>query len=177
MLNNMPALGACCPVFGERMLTFKGDHNLNERHRLSGMVNRNFRVRNNSPGGRWGAPPGTPTNVYQNQDTPGTMVRGAYDFTLRPTLLGRLNLGYNRFGNINESVFVDQDWPAKIGLQNVPGVHFPGLLFGGLPFQGGGIGAGGRLGSSSRGASFNGSTIIQADFTKVSGKHNYKFGF
>lgn len=177
MLNNIPALGACCPEFRERMLTFKGDHNLNERHRISGMVNRNFRVRNNSIAGRWGGPPGAPTNVYQNQDTPGTMVRGAYDFTLRPTLLGRLNLGYNRFGNINESVFVDQDWPAKIGLQNVPGVHFPALNFSGLPFQGGGIGAGGRLGSNSRGASFNGSTIIQTDFTKVSGKHNYKFGF
>jgi len=177
MLNNMPAIGTCCPEFRERMVTFKGDHNFTERHRISGMVNRNFRVRNNSGSPRWGAPPGLPTNVYQNQDTPGTMVRGSYDFTLAPTLLGRLNLGYNRFGNINESVHVDQDWPAKIGLQNVPGVHFPVLNFTGQPFQGGGIGAGNRLGSGSRGGSFNGSTIIQTDFTKISGKHNFKFGF
>jgi len=177
MLNNMPAIGTCCPEFRERMLTFKGDHNVNERHRLSGMVNRNFRTRYNSGAPRWGAPPGSPTNVYQNQDTPGTMVRLAYDFTLTPTLLGRVNLGYNRFGNNNESVFVDQDWPAKIGLQNVPGVHFPVLNFSGQPFQGGGIGAGGRLGSGNRGGSFNGSTIGQVDMTKVSGKHNFKFGF
>ena len=177
MLNNMPSLGACCPIFNERMLTFKGDHNITASHRLSGMVNRNFRKRNNSPGGRWGNPPGTPTGVYQNQNTPGTMVRLAYDFALSPTLLGRANIGYNRFGNINESVFVDQDWPAKIGLQNVPGTHFPVLTFAGQPFQGGGIGAGGRLSSGSRGGSFNGSTIGQVDFTKVSGKHNYKFGF
>ncbi|MFN0105377.1 MAG: TonB-dependent receptor domain-containing protein [Bryobacteraceae bacterium] len=177
MLNNMPALGACCPEFNERMLTFKGDHNFTTSHRLSGMVNRNFRKRFNSPGGRWGTPPGTPTNVYQNQDTPGTMVRLAYDFMVTPTFLGRANLGYNRFGNINESVYVDQDWPAKIGLQNVPGVHFPVLTFAGQPFQGGGIGAGGRLSSGSRGAGFNGSTIGQVDLTKVSGKHNFKFGF
>ena len=177
MINNMPAIGTCCPEFQERMLTFKGDHNINSNHRLSGMVNRNFRKRFNSGNPRWGAPPGAPTNVYQNQDTPGTMVRLSYDFTLTPTLLGRANLGYNRFGNNNESVFVDQDWPAKIGLQNVPGVHFPVLNFSGLPFQGGGIGAGGRLGSGNRGGSFNGSTIGQVDFTKVSGKHNYKFGF
>jgi hypothetical protein len=177
MLNNMPAIGTCCPEFQERMLTFKGDHNINERHRLSGMVNRNFRTRFNSGSPRWGAPPGSPTNVYQNQDTPGTMVRMAYDFTLTPTLLGRANLGYNRFGNMNESVFVDQGWPEKIGLTNTDQTHFPVLTFAGQPFQGGGIGAGGRLGSGNRGGSFNGSTIGQVDMTKVSGKHNFKFGF
>jgi hypothetical protein len=141
------------------------------------MVNRNFRKRFNSGNPRWGNPPGSPTGVYQDQNTPGTMVRLAYDFMLTPTLLGRANLGYNRFGNINESVFVDQDWPQKIGLQNVPGVHFPVLNFAGLPAQGGAIGAAGRLGSGNRGGSFNGSTIGQVDMTKVSGKHNFKFGF
>ena len=123
------------------MLTFKGDHNINTSHRLSGMVNRNFRTRYNSGTPRWGVPPGSPTGVYQNQDTPGTMVRMAYDFVLSPTFLGRGNLGYNRFGNMNESVYVDQDWPQKIGLQNVPGVHFPVLTISGQPFQGGAIGA------------------------------------
>ncbi|HYI97963.1 MAG TPA: carboxypeptidase regulatory-like domain-containing protein [Bryobacteraceae bacterium] len=181
MLRNIPALGACCPEFRERMITFKGDHNINTSHRLSGMVNRNLRTRYNSGTPRWGTAPGTPTNVYQNQDTPGTMVRLAYDFVLSPTFLGRGNLGYNRFGNINESVYVDQDWPQKIGLQNVPGVHFPVLNFTGQPFQGGAIGAvsgtTGRLGSGNRGGSFNGSTIGQLDFTYVRSKHNFKFGF
>jgi hypothetical protein len=177
MLRNIPAIGTCCPEFRERMLTFKGDHNFKQSHRLSAMVNRNFRKRFNSGAGRWGTPPGSPTNVYQNQDTPGTMVRTAYDFNLTPTLLGRMALGYNRFGNNNESVYVDQDWPSKIGLQNVPGTHFPVLNFAGQPFQGGGIGAGGRLGSGNRGGSFNGSTIGQVDMTYVRGKHNFKFGF
>lgn len=177
MLRNIPALGACCPEFRERMLTFKGDHNLNANHRLSAMLNRNFRTRYNSGAGRWGPPPGTPTNVYQNQDTPGTMVRTSWDFTLTPSLLGRAALGYNRFGNNNESVFVDQDWPSKIGLQNVPGTHFPVLNFAGQPFQGGGVGAAGRLGSGNRGGSFNGSTIGQVDMTYIRGSHNFKFGF
>ena len=101
----------------------------------------------------------------------------AYDYTLAPTLLGRASLGYNRFGNMNESVYVDQDWPSKIGLQNVPGTHFPVLNFTGQPFQGGGIGANNRLGSGNRGGSFNGSTIGQVDFTWVRSKHNFKFGF
>jgi hypothetical protein len=176
MLRNTPALGACCPVFRETMLTMRGDHNFNSSHRLNAMYNRNFRSRFNSPGGRWGVPPGTPTNVYQNQNTPGTMVRMAYDFQIKGNLLGRAALGYNRFGNNNESVYVDQDWPSKVGLQNVPGTHFPVLTFSGQPFQGGGIGAGGRLGSGNRGGSYNGSTIGQVDMTYVRGKHNIKFG-
>jgi hypothetical protein len=176
MLNNIPALGACCPFFDEMMLTVKGDHNFNTNHRVSAMFNRNFRERNNSPGGRWDIPPGLPTGVYQNQNTPGTMGRFSYDWTMRNNLLNHFAMGYNRFGNINESVFVDQDWPAKLGLQNVPGTHFPVLTFSGQPFQGGGIGAGGRLASGSRGGSYNGSTIIQNDTTYIRGKHNIKFG-
>ncbi len=177
MLRNMPSIGACCPEFRERMLTFKGDHVFNESNRISAMFNRNFRSRYNSGANRWGVPPGSPTNVYQNQDTPGTMVRMAYDFTLRPTLLGRAALGYNRFGNVNESVYVDEDWPAQLGIENVPGTHFPVLNFSGQPFQGGGIGSDGRLGSGNRGGTYNGSTIGQVDMTYVTGKHNFKFGF
>jgi len=177
MLNNIPSIGTSSPVFNEWMLTLRGDHHVSSNHRISSVFNRNFRKRNNSPGGRWGEPPGTPTGVYQLQNTPGTMVRFAYDWTMRPTLLNHFAIGYNRFGNNNESVYVDQDWPQKIGLQNVPGTHFPTLQFQGQVFQGGGIGAGGRLGSGNAGGSFNGSTIVQDDLTHIRGKHNFKFGF
>jgi hypothetical protein len=177
MLNNIPNLGTCCPVFGEKMLTLKGDHNLSSSHRLAVSFSRNFRARNNSPSGRWGVPPGTPTGVYQWQETPGTLGRVAYDWTVRPTILNHFAMGYNRFGNLNQSAFVDQDWPAKIGLQNVPGTHFPTLTFSGQPYQGGGIGAGGRLGSANAGGGYNGSTIIQNDLTIIRGAHNFKAGF
>ncbi len=177
MLNNIPNLGACCPFFDEKMLMLRGDHNINTSHKLYAMFSRNFRERNNSPGGRWGVPPGLPTNVYQLQNTPGTMGRFSYDWTVTPTLLNHFAAGYNRFGNLNQSVYVDQDWPAKLGIANVPGTHFPVLTFGGQPFQGGGIGAGGRLGSGNRGGSYNGSTIVTDDMTYIRGKHNIRFGF
>ncbi|MDZ7640249.1 MAG: carboxypeptidase regulatory-like domain-containing protein [Bryobacterales bacterium] len=177
MLRNIPNLGACCPVFDEKMLTAKGDHNFNENHRVSLTFNRNFRQRNNSPGGRWGDPPGQPTGVYQLQDTPGTLGRFSYDTVIAPTVLNHFAVGYNRFGNLNQSVFVDQDMPQSVGFQNLPGTHFPALTFSGLPFQGGGIGAGGRLGSTNAGGSFNGSTIIANDLTVVRGRHNFKMGF
>ncbi len=176
MLNNIPAIGTCCPNFNEWMLTLRGDHNFSSNHRIYTLFNRNFRERNNSPGGRWGIPPESPTGVYQLQNTPGTLGRFAYDWTVHPTILNHFAIGYNRFGNNNESVYVDQDWPAKIGLTNVPGTTFPTLVFGGQPYQGGGIGAGGRLGSGNAGGSYNGSTIIQDDLTIVRGKHNFKLG-
>jgi hypothetical protein len=104
------------------------------------------------------------------------MGRFSYDWTVRPTILNHFRAGYNRFGNMNESVFVDQDWPQRIGMQNVPGTHFPALIFQGQPFQGGGIGAGGRLGSFNAGGSYNGSTIIQNDTSIIRGSHNIKLG-
>ncbi|HKQ76366.1 MAG TPA: carboxypeptidase-like regulatory domain-containing protein [Blastocatellia bacterium] len=176
MLNNIPNLNSGQPIFDERMYLAKIDHKLNDKHRISGLYNHNYRNRINSPGGRWGAPPELPTGVYQQQYTPGRMVRLAYDWTISSNLLNHVALGYNRFGNRNESVFVDQDWPQQIGLQNVPGTHFPTLIFTGTAAQGGGIGSANRLGSANRGGTFNGSTILMDDLTYVRGAHNYKAG-
>ena len=176
LVNNIPTLGSSSPTFQETMLTLKADHNFTTRHRLSSTFNRNFRSRTNSPGGRWGLPPGTPTDVYQNQNTPGTLVRLAYDWTVTPTILNHAALGYNRFGNSNVSAYFMQDWPQKIGMQNVPGTHFPTLTFSGRPEQSGNIGAGGRLGSGNSNINYNGSTIGQDDLTIVHGAHNIKVG-
>jgi len=177
LLNNMVSLNACCPVFDEKMYTIKGDHIFTDRHRMSLSFNHNDRVRNNSPGGRWGAPPGSATGVYQLQATPSFITRFAEDWTVTPTILNHFGMGYNRFGNLNESVFVDQGWAEKIGLVNTAQTTFPALVFGGQPILGGGIGAGGRLGSESRGGSYNGSWIIQDDVTMIRNKHTFKMGF
>jgi hypothetical protein len=177
MLRNIPNLGTCCPNFNEHMMTIKGDHIFGSAFRMSATFNRNFRERNNSPGGRWGEPPGTPTGVYQLQNTPGTLGRLAFDWTVTPTVLNHFAIGYNRFGNLNQSVFIDQNLPQEAGFQNLPGTHFPALVFSGQPFQGGGIGAGGRLGSTNAGGSYNGSTILGDDLTIVRGSHNFKVGF
>lgn len=176
MLRNIPSIGTCCPFFDEKMYTIKGDQIINSSNRISITFNRNLRARNNSPGGRWGVPPGLPTGVYQNQDTPGVLGRFAYDATITPTILNHFAVGYNRFGNLNQSVFVDQNIPQTVGFVNLPGTHFPRLNFSGQPFQGGGIGASGQLGSSSAGGSFNGSTILGNDLTIVRGAHSFKVG-
>ncbi|MCI0722826.1 MAG: TonB-dependent receptor [Acidobacteria bacterium] len=176
LLNNIPAIGTCCPRHDDRNHGFKVDHKFSDQHRLATFYNHNYRVQDNSPGNRWGIPPGTPTGVYQRQSTPGRMVRIAEDWTITPAVLNHFAIGYNRFGSTNQSAFIDQGWPEKIGLQNVAPTHFPVLTFGGTAIQGGGIGAGGRLGSGSRFGGYNGSTIVQDDLTIIRGKHNFKTG-
>jgi hypothetical protein len=64
LFNNIPVLSACCPVFDEKMFSSKADHQIAQSHRISGFFSMNDRKRNNSPGRRWGAPPGLPTGVY-----------------------------------------------------------------------------------------------------------------
>ncbi|MBI3696697.1 MAG: TonB-dependent receptor [Acidobacteria bacterium] len=177
MLLNVPVLSSCCPIFDEHIVAVKGDHLFSSKHRISAYFNYTFRQRNNSPGGRWGNPPGTPTGVYQLQYTPGRLARIAEDWTITPTVLNHFAVGYNRFGNLNQSVFVDQDWPSKIGLQNVDKTHFPALIFQGQAHLGGGVGAGGRLGSTNGGGSYNGSSIVQDDVTIIRGAHSFKAGF
>ncbi len=176
MLNNVSALTTCCPVFDESILGAKVDHVFGPRHRLAAYYNHQHRLRNSSPPGRWGLPPESPTGVYQLQETPSRLVRVAGDWTIHPALLNHFAAGYNRFGNLNQSVYADQGWPAQIGLQHLPGTHFPVLTFGGAAYQGGGIGAGGRLGSAAAGGSVNGSTILTDDVTFLHGAHNFKAG-
>lgn len=181
LLNNMLSLSSGSPVFDEKMYMGKVNHTFNEAHRIGVYFNHNDRVRNNSPTGRWGNPPNTPTGVYQLQSTPGYMVRFSEDWTVSPTVLNHFAIGYNRFGNFNESVYVDQDWASKIGLQNTAPTTFPAIRFTGQQLLGGQIGSVtsgiGRLGSENRGFTYNGSTIIQDDVTIIKGKHNLKAGF
>jgi hypothetical protein len=177
LLNNYPSIGTCCPIFDQTTWGIKIDHIFNERHHLSGYFNRELRTRNNSPTGRWGTPPGSPTDVYQLQQTPGVLVRVAEDWTISPSILNHFAIGYNRFGNLNSSVYLNQGWPEKIGLQNVPQTTFPRLNFTGKAAFGGGIGAGGQLGSNSAGEGYNGSTIVMDNLTIVHGKHSFKTGF
>jgi hypothetical protein len=177
LLLNTPNLSSCCPNFDEHVFSLKMDHHLSERHVLNGYYSQTFRQRNNSPGGRWGNPPGSPTDVYQLQSTPGHLVRLGWDWTISPSVLNHAAIGYNRFVNLNQSVYIDQGWASKVGFKNLPDTHFPALVFGGASILGGGIGAGGRLGSTNAGGQVNGSTISQDDLTIIHGKHNFKMGF
>ncbi len=174
MVRNTPSIGTCCPFFRLYTIGVKGDHSISQNHRLSGYYNHEYRIRNNSPGGRYPPVPGLPTGVFQDQYTPSRMVRLSLNSTISPTVLNRLAAGYNRFRNSNESVYVDQGWAEKVGVKNTAPTHFPRMNFGGTEWQGGTIF---QIGSSSAGEGFNGSWIAQDDLTLIKGAHTFRIGY
>jgi hypothetical protein len=173
LLNNQPVLAGCCPVFDQKTFATKIDQVVGTRHRASFYVNREWRTRNNSAAGRYGLPPGSPTNLYQLQKTPSWLIRATENWAVSDRFLHRVAVGYNRFGNDNRSVYFNQGWPSKIGLTNMPDTTFPRLVMGGTPI----LGNMGNFGSNSRGNSDEGSWILQDDVTIIQGRHNIKAGF
>ena len=173
LLNNQPVLGNCCPVFDQNTFAVKFDQVINTAHKASFYVNREWRTRNNSIAGRYGAPPGSPTNLYQLQKTPSWMIRASETWVVSDRVLHRFAFGYNRFENNNRSVYFNQGWPSRIGLTNQPDTTFPRFAFGGTAI----LGNLGNYGSISRGLSYEGSTIVQDDLTIVVGRHSVKTGF
>jgi len=173
LLNNQPVLGNCCPIFDQKTFATKFDQVITNRHKFSFYLNREWRTRNNSVAGRYGAPPGSPTNLYQLQDTPSWMIRASENWVISDRLLHRFAFGYNRFQNKNRSVHFNAGWPSTIGLRNQPDTTFPRFAFGGTAI----LGNLGNFGSISRGLSYEGSTIVQDDVTLIMGRHSVKSGF
>ena len=174
LLNNQPHAGACCPVFDQKTFATKYDQVLNDNHKLSFYVNREWRERNNSPAGRYGPPPGSahqsvPAAVHAELDDQGDRELGH-----QRSLLHRFAFGYNRFGNANRSVYFNAGWPSKIGLTNQPDTTFPRFAFTGAAAI---LGTLGNYGSLNRNATYEGSTIVQDDLTIIMGKHSIKTGF
>jgi hypothetical protein len=173
LLNNMRTLDSCCPMFNQKTFAVKVDQVLPANHKFAFYLGRELRTRNNSPGGRFGVPPGQPTNLFQLQETPSWMIRTSDQWVIGNNLLNRIAYGYNEFGNLNFSVHANAGWPSRIGLTNVPDSLFPVLVFGGQPVFGG-IG---QYGSASRNGSYEGSHVLQNDLTIIHGRHNVKTGF
>ncbi|MBI1895474.1 MAG: TonB-dependent receptor, partial [Acidobacteria bacterium] len=174
MIRNTPAVGTCCPFFDLYIAMVKGDHHISDNHRISGLYNHSYRKRNNNGGQRYLPIPGPATQSWQDQLTPGRLVRLSLDSTVTPRLLNRLAAGYNRFRNTNVTAFINQDWAGKIGIQNTSPTHFPVMTFGGTEWQGGTLA---RLGSGNRNENFNGSWIYQDDLTYIQGSHSFRFGY
>jgi hypothetical protein len=176
MLRNEQTIGTCCPYFHEWIVGVKLDHNINDKNRISGYYNQSRRDRNNSCNSRYLPVPGLPTSCWQEQITPGNMVRLAYISTLTPSLLNRFAAGYNRFLNENGAPpgTLNQDYASKLGLQNLPGTLFPLIKFSGPAYQGGSLA---QMGVGYSDYSPNGSYVFQDDVTWIWGKHSFKFGY
>lgn len=174
MVRNTPTIGTCCPFFSLYTIGIKGDHNISDKHHISGVYNHEYRIRNNNGGPRHLPVPGIPTQTWQNQYTPSRMVRMSINSTISNSVINRFAGGYNRFRNSNESVFVDEDWASQVGVQGTAPSHFPRMNFSGTEWQGG---LTGQIGSSNAGEGFNGSWIFQDDLTIIKAAHTFRIGY
>ncbi|MGI8786053.1 MAG: TonB-dependent receptor [Acidobacteriota bacterium] len=158
----------------------KMDHVLNGSHKMAGSVTHNDRSRLRYNGGY--RPPGIgipgPAAVGdRTQATPGVVVRLSEDWTVSPTMLNHIAIGYNRFRNANQSnsfVKDGRNWAQALGLVNVGSATFPQISFGGNNTTlSGGYGALGDGGTSNNP---NGSVVVLDDFTWLRGAHSFRLG-
>ncbi len=176
MVRNIQRIGSCCPFFDLHIAGVKVDHVINEKHRLSGYFNYEYRFRNNNGGSRFLPVPGPPTTSWQDQSTPGRMLRLSLNSTIKPTIMNRVAAGYNRFLNQNGAPLatIGQDWAGKIGIQNTSAAWFPRMSFSGREYQGGSIA---RIGVGYAGAGANGSYVVNDDLTWLHGRHSAHLGY
>jgi hypothetical protein len=180
--RNNPRVSTCCPVLNIDNWESKVDHVINEKHKVIGsfVFNNRYRLRYGS-GSHTYQPdglrlPGPAALGDKKQTEPGWIIRLAEDWTISPTKLNHMALGYNRFRNANQSqaFFSGIDWASELGMQNVGTHSFPEIRFAGNnpTLSGGYLYYGHDAGTNAP----NGSTIFQDDFTWLRRNHSFRMG-
>ena len=162
------------PTSNQRTYGFKIDHVISEKHHLSGMYNVTQRPSIKSPG---------PAAEYSNngssalenfnlQDVSTVIARINEDWTVTPSLVNHLGIGFSRFNNANFSLGLNQGWlqpnGGKLGLTGLQSDLFPTVTFSqnyttyGDPIAGDDI--------------YNTFTALD-NVTWIKGKHTLKLGF
>ena len=147
--------------------SLKGDHVINDRHRVSVLWNRTKFFNKPGPSGA----PGLPEPLWngQIQDWTTQAWRATHDWTVSSTMVNHFSFVYNTFTKNSYSANVDKGWKDKVCIKNVVDCNqnFPTLNF--TEFTGWG------------GASFNGTDqpgwAIKNDLSYIRGSHTLKFGF
>ncbi|MBZ5728873.1 MAG: TonB-dependent receptor [Acidobacteriia bacterium] len=121
--------------FDQSQFSLKLDHNISERHKLSGSFAWVDRPRVLvDAGGVWDAqsPDGGPLSRARLQDVQSTMGRLAYDAVLRPDLLNHLMLALNRQINPSQSAHHNENGGAQLGIAGIgQNANFPEIYLDG----------------------------------------------
>jgi Carboxypeptidase regulatory-like domain len=150
--------------------TFRFDHNLSTRHKLYFTYSSRDNARTST------------TPIFDNpagqgrfQDFFTHYIRVGWDFTLSPTKLNHLNLGYNRTNSLNvgAGVKVGGNLAAALGISGTAGDQTPGTPF---PTIGVFEGPLTQIGDDVYGDAIDNGYRINDTFEWVKGKHDFKFG-
>ena len=133
-LTNNGVAPLTSPRSNQRSHGLKIDHTFSEKHHLSGMYNSTDRPAIKSPGGVV-TPVGNTTAIedYNLQEVTTIISRINYDWTITPSLLNHVGLGFSRFRNPNFSLGYNQGWVqpngGKLGLTGTQFDIFPTVTF------------------------------------------------
>ena len=110
--------------------TIRIDDSINARNKIFGSYSSRDNTRNN-PSNR--AFPGAIDYATQVQNFITHYGRGGWDFVFNPNVLNHLNIGYNRTNSINLSFYTADptDYPAQLGIGNLPSKLLPHFQVGG----------------------------------------------
>ncbi len=165
-VNNFTYAGSY-PLLDTTM-TIRIDQNIGDKHKLFAMYDSRDNNRlSNSP--TWGnaASPGGPT-----QDFFTHYARAGEDWSIGPTMLNHLNLGFNRTNSKNYGAGVQygngQNWDSVLGITNVSGPTFPAINPNTPNISG--------MGNTNFGDTIDYGYRVNDGFTWVKGKHTMKFG-
>lgn len=92
-------------------------------------------------------------------------------YTLSPTMINEMRIGYNRRANTAIPQSYNQDWAGKLGIPGVSTATFPDFLASLPSNRFYNLGPGGASRDVAEDFTF------QENFTKVAGKHTLKFGY
>ncbi len=164
--NNFLQAGTGLQPFNK--LSIRGDHVINDRHKLSGYWGRNTRATMPGASGPVGLPGFLNGNNYNN--TLAKQFRVSWDWTASSTIVNRFYVGGNDWFEVNRALAVGaQNWRDVVCLQNVPDCN-NNLL--NVSFGGDLTNWGGPSDNGSRNDTYS----VNNDFTWIKGKHTLKMG-
>jgi len=178
--ENLTRVNSSSPIYHINNYTGKIDHVFNEAHKMAGSYMFNDRYRYRYGGGYrlYGPLPGSPVAGDRKQGVFGTMFRFSEDWTVSPTKINHIAVGYNRARNANQAnTFLSGvDWAAVTGIRGTSGTRtFPVATFSTSPNNT----LSGRyrqFGDSGTTNVPNGSVVVLDDFSWIKGAHSLKFG-
>jgi Carboxypeptidase regulatory-like domain len=165
-INNLTYNGSY-PLLDTTM-TIRIDQNISDKHKFFAMYDSRDNNRlSNSPS--WGnaASPGGPS-----QDFFTHFARAGEDWTISPTMLNHVNLGFNHTNSANYAAGVrlgnGTNWDAALGITNVSGTTFPAINTGQPNIS--------TLGDTNFGDTIDYGYRFNDTFDWVKSKHTFKFG-
>ena len=164
------------PWFHQDQITFKIDHNLSEKNRLSGSYIHTRRPRTLvDQGGIWaaGTQDGGPLAASRLHFVRTHAIRLSDSHTVSNNVLNVATVTFNRFYNPNTARSAESnDWPKALGFQNYGADNFPRITFGdgtnGVDID--------DIGMALNNFYVSNVFIVNDNVTWVKGRHTIKFG-